>query len=425
MKNVLSIIGFILLFVSGGRAQSVNSFTTNGPFINQLCPDFLFDTLINYKKEKLAISDLKGKFVIIDFWGTFCVPCINDIPKIEQLQKRYGDTMQILMVATDGLERATQFYKTRVKANKPMQLPCAINRRSVNYFQVKEVSTYVWIDDQGIIKAITDDSQITEKNVADFVNRKNVVFRQKEKEVKIDFKKYMAAVASEMDSSSVLYNSTLTKHLKGVRSSYFPMVKGRTRVYVTNMPASKFYQIAFGDSTGAVPFNRTVIESAHPEKIECPENEDFEVWKVNNTYCYELTVPKEKQKDILNIMQEELKRLFGLNVFREYRTQKCLILKKEKEPRFFADSNTTPKMAMSVGGVTVKNHPFSTLAELIQHYLQRKIVLDETGITGKIDVVLQVQMNDEDAVNAALKQYGLSLRYENRQVLMLVIKDPQ
>jgi uncharacterized protein (TIGR03435 family) len=102
-----------------------------------------------------------------------------------------------------------------------------------------------------------------------------------------------------------------------------------------------------------------------------------------------------------------------------------LILKKEKEPLFFAATQVTPKLVMSVGGVTVKNHPFSRLTELLQHYLQRIIVLDETGITGNIDVVIQAQMNDVDSLNEALKKYGLHLHWENRQVLMLVIKDPQ
>jgi thiol-disulfide isomerase/thioredoxin len=424
MKKILSITGFVLLLINGIRSQVQSVATVVSP-VNQLCPDFVFDTLINYKKEELSIADLKGKFVIIDFWGTFCVPCINDIPKIEQLQKRFGDTLQILMVATDGLERAEQFYETRAKGNKPMRLPCAINRDFVNYFQVKEVSTYVWIDDKGIIKAITDDTQITDQNIADFINRKKIQFRQKEKVVTIDRKRSLISIANEIDSSSVLYYSALTKHLKGISSTYSPPVKGRTRVNAANMSISKLYQIAFGDSIGAVPFNRTVIESAHPEKLEWDESYDFEKWKIDNTYCYELTVSKEKQKDILKIMQDELKKAFGLNVFREYRTQKCLILRKEKEPHFFADNQLAPKLEMSVGGVTVKNHPFPRLAELIQHYLQRIIVLDETGITCNIDVVIQAQMNDVDSLNEALKKYGLHLQWEDRQVLMLVIKDPQ
>lgn len=425
MKNIFSIITIFLFSVHAFGTPPVTTNKTNDSLINQRCPDFVFDSLLNYAKAKLALSDLRGKYVIIDFWGTFCVPCINDIPKIEQIQKRFGDSLQVLMVATDGWERAKQFYDTRKKGNKPMYLPCAISRNTVKYFQIREVSTYVWIDDQGYIKGITDDTQLTDRNVADFVRGKKVQFRQKGKEVIIDRKKLLVATAKEMDSNSVLYYSALTRNLKGVRSGYFPVVKGRASVNVTNMPVSNLYQIAFGDSTGAVPFNRTVVESAHPEKIALPDGEDFEAWSVDNTYCYELTVPQERQKDILEIMKEELHRIFGLNVFREYRTKQCLILKQEKEPAFFTAGNDTPKLAMSLGGVSIKNYPFYKLTELLQHYQQRIILLDETGITGNVDVALQAQMNDVDALNAALKKYGLHLQWEDRKVLMLVIKDPR
>jgi thiol-disulfide isomerase/thioredoxin len=425
MKKILLIIGLALFFIKAVRSQPVQPNITNVSFVNQLCPDFVFDTLINYKKEKLAIADLKGKFVIIDFWGTFCLPCIADFPKLESLQKKYSDSLQILLVAADGYQKAKLFYETRAKAKRPMYLPCAINRKFVKYFQVKEVSTYVWIDDQGYIKAITDYSQITAQNVADFINRKNLQLRNKQKEVIIDHKKYLVTVASEMDSSSVMYNSSLTKYLKGVSPAYYFPRKGiPTKVYARNMPIRNLYQIAFGDSMKAVPFNRTVIESAHPEKIACPKEEDFETWKVDNTFCYELTVPAEMQKDILLIMRENLNRLFGLHVYLEYRTKNCLVLKKDKEPHFFSDKTATPKKVWSTGGITVMNYPFAVFADMIQHYNPGIIVLDETGITGNIDLVIQAEMNDVDSLNKALEQHGLHLYYEDRQVQMLVIKDP-
>jgi uncharacterized protein (TIGR03435 family) len=396
------------------------------PLVNQLCPDFIFDTLINYKSEKLALSELKGKFVIIDFWGTFCIPCINAIPKMEALQKKFGDNLQVLMVAIDGFQKANQFYETRQKISKPMFLPSAISRKFFKYFQIKELPSYVWIDDQGYIKAITDESQVTDQNVADFINRKNVQFRSKEKEVIIDSKKYLLTIASEMDSGNVIYSSSLTKHLKGVSPTYFhPSRGGWTKVNARNMPIRSLYQIAFGDSVNLVPLNRTVIESAHPEKIACPKGEDYQVWKLDNSYCYELTVPKEKKHEILKMMRDELKKLFGYNVFQEYRTQKCLVLTAEKNPPIFADKNDTPKRATNMMGITVKNHPFSMLVESIQYYNQNIIVLDETGISGNIDVVLQAQPNDIDSLNEALKKYGLKLGYADRQVQMLVIKDPQ
>jgi uncharacterized protein (TIGR03435 family) len=425
MKKLLSITGFVLFFVNAGWCQSVQSVATVVSPVNQLCPDFVFDTLLNYNMERLSIADLKGKFVIIDFWGTFCLPCIKDFPKIEKLQKRFGDTLQVLLVATDGYEKAAHFYEARKKNNKPMALPCAIHMDAKKYFQVRAVSTYVWIDDQGYVKAITDDTQLTEKNIADFISRKKVRLREVERAGKPDHKKYLVTVANEMDSSSVIYNSSLTKYLPGIPSTYYYPRKGSNKkVNVNNMPVSNLYQIAFGDSTRAVPTSRTVIEAAHPEKLQMPKGEDYITWRTDNTYCYELKVPAARQNDILKIMQDDLKRLFGLNVFLEKRIQKCLVLKAEKNTRFATDKASPAKQVFSAGGCSVTNTPFSEFAEMILHYNQDKIVLDETGITANVDIALDAQMNDVDAMNQALKKYGLSLQFEDRPIQMLVIKDP-
>lgn len=423
MQKLHSII-WLVIFAGSVSAQSVNITTTNTSLVNQQCPNFVFDTLLNYKKEQLALTDLKGKFVIIDIFGTFCLPCIKDIPKIEQFQKKFGDRLQILMVAADGLQKARQLYLTRAKGNAPMYLPCAINRGFVNYFQVKEVSTYVWIDDQGFIKAITNDSQITEQNVADFVSGKALHLRPLQKLADMDYKKDLIAYARETDSASVMYSSTLTKCLKGFRSGYALLVKGRTKVSATNLGLHFLYRIAFGDTTGAVKYNRTVVECTDQEKFNMPVDTDFEVWKLHHTYCYELRVAPEKQKEIFKVMQADLKRIFGYNVYEEYRTEKCLVLTADKNARLLAGNSLPKKIVYNAGGGTVINYPFAYLFEMIQHYNQDKIILDETGLTANVAVTLQAQMNDIDALNEALKKYGLNLAYTHRQVKMLVIKDP-
>lgn len=426
MKNLLSIICVLAVISNNNaRSQSVNINTTGNPLINQLCPEFSFDTLLNYKKEKLALSELKGKFVIIDFWGTFCLPCIADFPKLENWQKQFGDSLQVLLVATDGYQKAKQFYDTRKKANNPMVLPCAVNRSMVRFFQFKEVSTFVWIDDQGYIKAITDKSQLTEQHIADFVRGKNTTMREKERRTIIDRKKSLFTAANEIDSHSVIYGSVFTRHLKGVMPAMSNGSKDHNRIFVHNSPIMALYMLAFGDTTGTVKFARVLNESAHPEKIIKPKNEDYEKWKVDNTYCYELTVPEAKQKDIYKLMREDLDRLLGYNVYQEYRTQKCLVLKTEKGFHYLADTTVTPKLTMSSGGVTVTNYPFPRFSGLIGHYNQDKIFLDETGLTGKVDINIQAIMNDVDAVNRELKKYGLSLQYEDRQMQMLVIRDPK
>ena len=106
MKNLIAIVCLITVLGSTAGGQSVNINAPGNSIINQLCPEFSFDTLLNYKSEKLSLAELKGKFVIIDFWGTFCLPCIRAFPKLENKQKRFGDSLQILLIVTDGYQKA-------------------------------------------------------------------------------------------------------------------------------------------------------------------------------------------------------------------------------------------------------------------------------------------------------------------------------
>jgi len=406
------------------KAQSVNIYKTDSSRVNQLSPNFVFDTLINYKKETMALADWKGKPVIINFWGTHCLSCVKDMPILENFQTRFGDSLRVLLVASDRLEQLKRFYEIRKKANKPLALPCAIKRAAFDYFQIKELGTYVWIDDQGYVKAITDYSQLTEQNIAAFVNKKDPHLAPLEKHSLIDFKRYIVTVANEMDSNNVLFNSSLTKYLKGktVTHSYLPRVT--THLDATNVSLGSLYRMAFGDSTGEVPYSRWMNESAHPERFQLPKGADYNEWKYDNSFCYELRVPKDRQHDILKIMRDDLKRMFGANVFFENRVQKCLVLTADKNIHIQADKTATPKVNYNAGGSSVVNLPFSRFFDTIESYNQEKIIFDETGITENVTIALDAQMNDINALREALKKYGLHLEYQDRSIKMLIIRDP-
>lgn len=48
--------------------------------------------------EKFNLADNKGKVVLINFWATWCGPCVEELPAIEKLQKEYGDKIEIVAV---------------------------------------------------------------------------------------------------------------------------------------------------------------------------------------------------------------------------------------------------------------------------------------------------------------------------------------
>lgn len=49
---------------------------------------------------KLSECYAKG-YVLLDFWASWCIPCINEIPKVQKLHEEYGDKLQILSISID------------------------------------------------------------------------------------------------------------------------------------------------------------------------------------------------------------------------------------------------------------------------------------------------------------------------------------
>jgi thiol-disulfide isomerase/thioredoxin len=55
--------------------------------------------------KQVQLSDFAGKVVVVNFWATWCVPCIQELPHLDKLQARYGkDGLVVLAVTIDGPE---------------------------------------------------------------------------------------------------------------------------------------------------------------------------------------------------------------------------------------------------------------------------------------------------------------------------------
>lgn len=67
-------------------------------------------TLPDLDNEQRSISEWDGDLIVLNFWATWCPPCVNEIPVFTELQEDYADAgVQFLGVAIDNLEDAREF----------------------------------------------------------------------------------------------------------------------------------------------------------------------------------------------------------------------------------------------------------------------------------------------------------------------------
>ena len=80
-------------------------------------PDF---NLADVSGNQHNISEWQGKIRIINFWATWCPPCLKEIPEFIALQKQYADKgLQFIGIAIDDQEAVAEFLATN-KINYPI-----------------------------------------------------------------------------------------------------------------------------------------------------------------------------------------------------------------------------------------------------------------------------------------------------------------
>lgn len=114
----------------------------------RFAPDFSITTL---EGEFLTLDDLKGKVVLIDFWATWCKPCVLATPGLARIAKKFKDQpFTIVGVSADRERDAWKNFIEEHKLGWPQFLDA--KRTLATSFGVTGYPSYILLDHEGIVR---------------------------------------------------------------------------------------------------------------------------------------------------------------------------------------------------------------------------------------------------------------------------------
>jgi peroxiredoxin len=112
-------------------------------------PDFAFTSS---EGEHITLEDLHGKVVLLDFWGTWCPPCVESVPELRNLYKKYSKdgTFTMISISSDSDDQEWREFTAKNKMVWPQYRDD--NHQILRAYGIHAFPTYILIDHEGIVR---------------------------------------------------------------------------------------------------------------------------------------------------------------------------------------------------------------------------------------------------------------------------------
>lgn len=454
--RILSLLGLGLLIqlTSGPEAcaQDNDKLPLKQLKINDTVPEVILKTMIGYKSETARVSDFKGKLLILDFWASWCSPCMTKMPELQALQKQFKDQLTILPVNSRNTRDGIQKAKNALAKNQ-INLPSVVQDDYLDkLFPHKALPYEVWIDAGGKVLAMSSADEVNEIKIKEVLAGRSSSLKQKRVALEQDDSKPLAGVIRP--DSEVLYRSILTGFRDDVNGGFNRDQNGNTkRVYLGNSWPSAMFEVAafpnFMKKSGRIIYEVTdTLKWKTPTiKWTWPNaawNSIME-WKQTNQ-TYELIMPASTPDSVFYPhMLHELNMLFPLKGNIENKSMPCWNLVRI-DPSKAIPKSSGGKAGGNQGVVTTKgdlelkmqNVSMAYLVTILNMFEGGDEIFDETNWKENIDLTIDYSKNktyneklglltnspmDFEVVQEGLAKYNLKLVRAKRKLPVLTLSD--
>ncbi len=344
----------------------------------------------------LRWEDLQGKVVVLEFWATWCGPCVAAIPHSNQLVRKFqGRPVEFFSISDEEEVVVKKFLAAR-----PIEgwVGLDTDRSMFNDYGVHGIPQTVLVDARGAILAVGavgEPDQVTEAVLEDALAGKGEAVRAKVRPAP----PLEEGLRTTEDALPALYEVVIRPAKPGSSA----MQRTPNQFLARGMRLELAFQNAYGVT---------------PERMVLPE------WLGETLYDFLVTVPRGQAAQLPAILQHAIEAALNLNVRRETReVDAYLLVAPQGRTAGLRDPAGTGGMSRSQRGkLSGTGMPLSSLASMLEGVLGRP-VLDETGLKDKYDFALTWDTGrPESILMATREQLGLELHAAKRPVEFLVVE---
>ena len=402
MKKLL-LVAFVLL-TNSVFAQTFMA-QIDPPMLGKVCPEFSMSVITaNGTEKNLALSELRGKIIIMEFWATYCAPCIPSLKHFDKLQVQFGDAVKFIAISEENRDKVDAFIVK--KGNKNITYAMDWGRKLNNMFYHHFIPHTVVIDQDGVVQAFCSPDEIDQFVIGKLINREPVAFTMKHEYQEASYTQ-STGVLQNYDQPIIVnkpknqtYKIELSNYKAGLSTEFIK--ESSTEYKFINCPLTLIYQILYDQKT-----SRVLLDVNDKTKYS---------FENNNLYCLELNVPDYFGKNIQEVALQQLESLFPLRSKVETRIQKVFSIQKSDLQGAISSVDST---GIIQKGLTIKD--LMNYLESNPRLVNNLPVINESGLPDTTILDLDWFQNYPDSIENKLRTLGLNGEVKMADITCLVL----
>lgn len=374
-------------------------------------PDLLITNISNAPvKEIYLAKNRDNKFYILNFWGTWCSPCIPEMDALAQLQKNNAGKLQVVGISDDDEERKSRYLKS-----KPSSLWLATDTAYIIYrmLNLSSVGNSVIINPERKIVAVVRTDSINQQMIAKLFSGEAVMMSAGLKESAIQTDSDMMSVDSLTE-----HNFTLRGYKKGQPAMSRLYLQGPfrdRRLTWWNATIDRLYRDAFG-----------IHSYRKQEMLDASVNEQevfaHDMKDTRSMYCVDLLVGPQQKDSLYILLQQYLNLYLPVKARLEKRKIEVYVLKQKPGTPLAIQPSTAERSTYGFSGRGYEGMRV-TLEEFAAGYLTNELgipVTDETGLAGYYDIKTNVELRTVENIRKSIETLGLMIQKAKREMDVIV-----